>query len=546
MAIGSSSFANETTTPFPWVPNQFLDSSLSGKDKYVDGGIKWMKSLPKISNQPACNFQYRVTKNSSNSYTARITVQNKSGSAKRPHLTLALPGSQNFIRANWGAVTERANTVEIKKTGSVGKSQSNTFVYQVSGSANQQPVFVKLDNQTCAKKFAGPAANKARTCDIYAAGGTKCIAAHSSTRALYKNYYGRMYDLVRDANDSERKYNKFAASRVLTIFPKTRGGVADVAAHDAFCKGAKTCEILRVYDQSNNSNNMERFLGSTPRTPMPTWNNLSDANAAPVMVDGSKAYGIFFEKGQGGYRRLITQNVPKNADHYGIYAIFDARHYSGPCCMGYGIAQTDGKNNGPGTMETLYYGDTARENDKPVAFKDGKGFSVAWSWGKGSVGPWLMGDFEWGVFAGNNIGQNNENAPIPHSWDFVTGFLKGKDFPKGSPKHKKGQFAIYGGSSQKVANQPSAHLLKKHYQGPRVDRSNEAIFKNRPSELYYAPSRKEGAIVLGTGGDNSRASSGTIYEAAIVEGYPKLSTERKVQAAIVALGYKKAGASKKK
>src|SRR6266480_1397465 len=34
-------------------------------------------------------------------------------------------------------------------------------------------------------------------CDIYAAGGTPCVAAHSTTRALYASYNGPLYRVMR-------------------------------------------------------------------------------------------------------------------------------------------------------------------------------------------------------------------------------------------------------------------------------------------------------------------------------------------------------------
>ena len=38
---------------------------------------------------------------------------------------------------------------------------------------------------------------RANPCDIYSAGGTPCVAAHSLTRALYAAYDGPLYRLVR-------------------------------------------------------------------------------------------------------------------------------------------------------------------------------------------------------------------------------------------------------------------------------------------------------------------------------------------------------------
>src|SRR5690606_31939846 len=55
------------------------------------------------------------------------------------------------------------------------------------------------------------------------------------------------------------------------------------------------------------------------------------------------------------------------------------------------------------------------------------------------------------------------------------------------------------------------------------------------------PMRKEGAIVLGSGGDccysNNNASEGTFYEGAIVAGYPSDAVDEEIHANIVEAGY---------
>jgi formylmethanofuran dehydrogenase subunit C len=48
---------------------------------------------------------------------------------------------------------------------------------------------------------------------------------------------------------------------------------------------------------------------------------------------------------------------------------------------------------------------------------------------------------------------------------------------------------------------------------------------------------KEGAIILGIGGDNSKGSAGTFYEGVMTSGFPSDATENAVQANIVAAGY---------
>ena len=56
------------------------------------------------------------------------------------------------------------------------------------------------------------------------------------------------------------------------------------------------------------------------------------------------------------------------------------------------------------------------------------------------------------------------------------------------------------------------------------------------SNSYY-PMRKQGAILLGTGGDNGNGSSGTFYEGVMTTGFPTEATTDAVQANIVAARY---------
>ena len=58
----------------------------------------------------------------------------------------------------------------------------------------------------------------------------------------------------------------------------------------------------------------------------------------------------------------------------------------------------------------------------------------------------------------------------------------------------------------------------------------------RPSDGYN-PMHKQGAIILGIGGDNSDRAVGTFYEGCMVSGYTNDDTDDKVQANIAAVGY---------
>src|SRR5207245_9839321 len=81
-------------------------------------------------------------------------------------------------------------------------------------------------------------------CDIYASGGTPCVAAHSTTRALYGAYNGSLYQVRRSSDNA-----------TLNIGVLSAGGFANAAAQDSFCAGT-TCVITEIYDQSGRGNNL--------------------------------------------------------------------------------------------------------------------------------------------------------------------------------------------------------------------------------------------------------------------------------------------------
>ena len=58
-------------------------------------------------------------------------------------------------------------------------------------------------------------------CDIYATAGTACVAAHSTTRALYAAYDGALYKVERASDDTST-----------SIYPLAAGGYANAATQD--------------------------------------------------------------------------------------------------------------------------------------------------------------------------------------------------------------------------------------------------------------------------------------------------------------------------
>lgn len=78
-------------------------------------------------------------------------------------------------------------------------------------------------------------------CDIYAAAGCPCVAAHSTTRALYASYNGPLYQVMRQSD------GKTLDIGVVQPSPGDPGGYADAAAQDAFCENTH-CWITIIYD----------------------------------------------------------------------------------------------------------------------------------------------------------------------------------------------------------------------------------------------------------------------------------------------------------
>ncbi|GAA3453230.1 alpha-L-arabinofuranosidase B [Dactylosporangium matsuzakiense] len=313
-------------------------------------------------------------------------------------------------------------------------------------------------------------------CDIYANGGTPCVAAHSTTRALYGAYSGPLYQ-VRRASDNATQ----------DIAPVSAGSYANAAAQDSFCAGT-SCVITIIYDQTGRNNRLTQAPPGGFNGPAAGgYDNLANATAAPATIGGHKVYGVFVAPGTG-YRNNNTNGIAKGDAAEGMYAIFDGTHYNGGCCFDYGNAETNSRDNGNGTMEALYFG-----NNK------------VWGTGAGN-GPWIMADLENGLFSGVNQKNNSGDPTISHR--FLTAVLKGE------PNH----WSIRGGNAQSGS-------LGTFYNGAR------------PNVAGYNPMKKEGAIILGIGGDNSVGAAGTFYEGVMTSGYPSDATENSVQANIVAAAY---------
>ncbi|KAI0972446.1 carbohydrate-binding module family 42 protein [Xylaria arbuscula] len=319
---------------------------------------------------------------------------------------------------------------------------------------------------------------KAGPCDIYASGGTPCVAAHSSTRALYDSYSGPLYQVLRGSDNA-----------TTDVKPLSAGGVANSATQDNFCNGS-TCLISILYDQTGRGNHLTQAPpGGAARGPNSNgYDYLAGALGAPVSLNGQKAYGVFVSPFTG-YRNDNTNGIAIGDSAEGLYAVVDGTHYNTACCFDYGNAETNNLDTGNGHMEAIYFGTG-----------DGSGRGT----GSGS-GPWIMADLENGLFTGADPINNPANPTI--NYRFVTAAVKGEP----------NQWAIRGADA-------TTGSLSTFYNGARPANG-------------YNPMSKEGAIILGIGGDNSNGAQGTFYEGVMTSGYPSDATENAVQANIVAAKY---------
>lgn len=340
----------------------------------------------------------------------------------------------------------------------------------------------KAENNDIPSRPEGP-------CDIYAAAGTPCVAAHSTTRALYKSYNGPLYQVMRKSD------GKTLNIGVVQPSEGDPGGYADAAAQDSFCANT-TCWITEIYDQSGHGNDLHQApRGNFSGPAMGGSNNLPIADMAPVTIMGHKVYGVFIEPGMG-LRRNDAKGTAVDDQAEGQYWVVNGHHYNNGCCFDYGNAEIDSHDDGDGTMEATYYGN-----------------ANYWYHGQ-TPGPWVMTDQENNLVGCVNPSPNNKYcADLPSiTWRFVTAMADGGPH----------QWRSMGGNAQHGD-------LQTMYDGPRVINKRNS----------YDPMRKQGAILLGNGGDNSNGSQGTFYEGAMTAAgtFPSKETEQKIQANIVAARY---------
>jgi hypothetical protein len=338
-------------------------------------------------------------------------------------------------------------------------------------------------------------------CGLLAAAGNPCVAAHSTVRVLYAGYAGPLYQVCKGS--ASPGPNSCANGTTMDI--GSVNGFADAASQDTFCAGA-TCTISVIYDQTPNKNDLQPSPAGGNKG---SADNPANATALKISASGHEAYGVLIKPGIG-YRAGCTGCGTATATGTATgdqaeteYMVTSQNNLIDGCCFDYGNAETDSHDDGAGTMEAVYFG----------------GGVV---WGTGSPGghnngPWAMADLENGLFAGweNNQDQNiSTNTPL--KFTFVTDAIVGD---VSSQNGGMGRFAVYGGDAT------AANCLTTEYDGIR------------PTKSGYNPMKKQGSIILGTGGDNSDGDGGQWFEGVMASGAATATTVNAIQANIVAAAY---------
>ncbi|MFC4110536.1 arabinofuranosidase catalytic domain-containing protein [Micromonospora zhanjiangensis] len=449
-----------------------------------------------------CQVSYTVSSEWQGGFGANVAITNLGDPITSWRLTWTFGAGQSIQQLWNGSYTQSGSQVTVTNAsynGNLGTGASASFGFNGSWTgSNPAPTSFALNGVACnggttpttpGPTTPGPTTPAPTTpppttpppasslpCDIYAAGGTPCVAAHSTTRALYAAYNGSLYQVRRSSDNTTRN-----------ITPLSPGGAANAATQDTFCANT-TCVITIIYDQSGRGNNLgyqgSGGIGGAVQPAVATRESLT--------VGGAKAYSLFIPGNSSYWRDGHTTGIPTGSQPEGMYMVTSGTHVNSGCCFDYGNSETTRRADGAGAMDAINFS------------------TSCWFGGCSGSGPWVQADLEYGLFPGGSSSWNPNQRAFTSK--FVTAILKNNGTTrmalKGSNAQSGSLYTIYDGAL------------------PRG----------------YNPMKKQGAIILGSGGDccinNSNQSVGTFYEGAMVAGYPSDATENAIQANIVAAGYR--------
>ena len=226
------------------------------------------------------------------------------------------PGSANSTEGSQGSLLHNCSSAEAKfDFGFVGTSATTgSIVHRASG--------LCVTVGSCASAPPPPPKQRlkfnkgAAPCDIFAADGAPCVAAHSTTRALYAKYDGALYSVKRSSDN--------ATKSIPVLAP---GGYANVSMQDVFCADVD-CVITKLFDQSPRGNDLVVFHYDTRR------DRAANASADRHTVGGHAVYSLFIEPGMG-YRTKpgAANGVAVGAEAQSIYMVTAGNNYNDKCCF---------------------------------------------------------------------------------------------------------------------------------------------------------------------------------------------------------------------
>jgi len=441
-----------------------------------------------------CQVSYTISSQWSGGFGANVAITNLGDPVNGWRLTWTFATGQAVTQA-WNATVNQSGgavtATNVSYNGSIATGATVAFGFNGSWTgSNPVPSSFALNGTTCTGGVVSttspppsspppsspPPSGGQGPCDIYAAGGTPCVAAHSTTRAMYRTYNGNLYQVRRSSDSATRN-----------ITPLAPGGVANAAAQDAFCANT-SCVITWVFDQSGHGND----VGYQGPGGVGGSDTAAGATRESLTVGGGKAYSLYINAGNSYWRDGHATGVPTGSAPQGVYMVTSGTHVNSGCCFDYGNSETDRRADGAGAMDAIYFG------------------TSCWFGGCSGSGPWVQADLEYGLYPGGSSAWN------PNQRAFTSKFVTAMTKNNGTSR-----FAIKG------ANAQSGGL---------------ATLWDGALPPGYSPMKKQGAIILGSGGDccngNTNLSIGTFYEGAIVAGYPSDATDNAVQANITTAGYR--------
>lgn len=461
------------------------------------GGIGIPTPIPGTSgNYLASNNTITMTTDSGNTThaycasggTLTITPQSATSTIIGGTITLTPPGSSG---AGGGGGMGAGGANPMGGNGGMGTGGANPMGGN-GGSTAGQGGAAAGSSGTAGMGGTGGGGSITGPCDIYGT-TTPCVAAYSTVRQLSSKYTGPIVKIRSGSNSMNT-----GTGGTTKDFGVLADGIVDTAGIEAFCMNT-VCTVALLFDQSGNGNDLPvAKKGNTAGGATGAEDDWeSSATKGAVTAGGRKVYPLYMNKHEGYRLQKVGKNMPLKTAAEGIYEVADGTHAGDACCWDFGNVTTDPTKYG--VMNTLFFG------------------KAYWGNGAGSA-PWMMADFEGGVWAGgskpgdpgwgalDDDHPSNPKNPSMSGVNFAMGILKTQS----------------SGWELRMADTKTATDLTTAYEGA-LPKAMDNL----------------GGIVLGVGGDNSNNSYGTFYEGAIVAGFPTKDIDLAVMKNVQMVGYTK-------